>query len=67
MHNNDTPLPPHKLNDFSPDQEKGNIYLFFGEGGGVFVSKKLKILELEKTTGHTQTTWYTEAQQHKRC
>ena len=33
------------MNDFSPDQEKGNIYLFFGErggGGGVFVPKKVK-------------------------
>ena len=60
-------LPPphtHKMNDFSPNQEKGNIYLFFGGGGGGFSPK---ILELEKTTGHTQTTWYTEAQQHKRC
>ena len=58
-------LPPpkkkKKMNDFSPNQE---IYIYFlGEGEG----SSPKILELEKTTGHMQTTWYTEAQQHKRC
>ena len=41
MHNNDTPPPPPpKINDFFPNQEKGNIYLFLGGGWGCLSQKK---------------------------